>query len=363
MAVSSTAIDARDERTPCSDANGDPIAEDRLTRLLGGVAEPLFERLFGIDHEALVSGGQALLVERGREAEALFGTGLGSTAVHALLESLEHEAQSLFAPRASKPLINAELGRLADIERQQRDVTLSARHWDEARKAVDTATKQLKEIDTELTEAEKRRSALERIRRTLPGLAKRTEIREQLDSLDDVPILEDDFGPRREAAISKRRIAAEGHSKTTARLEGLRQDAALLEVSEELLAEAEAIDELRERLGGYRKAARDRPGLIARRATLVEQARPVQPAWRQTGSTARGLPGTVCSAYRTGLTERNPSVSRSSSQSVSQPQELVPGSGKFKQQIEDMPGRQTVEKPKGRPGKKVPLGYIRSCVL
>jgi hypothetical protein len=35
------------------DANGDPVAEDRLARLLGGVADPLFERLFGIEHEAL----------------------------------------------------------------------------------------------------------------------------------------------------------------------------------------------------------------------------------------------------------------------------------------------------------------------
>jgi hypothetical protein len=35
------------------DANGDSVAEDRLARLLGGVADPLFERLFGIEHEAL----------------------------------------------------------------------------------------------------------------------------------------------------------------------------------------------------------------------------------------------------------------------------------------------------------------------
>jgi uncharacterized protein YhaN len=255
------------------DANGDPIAEDRLARLLGGVTEPLFERLFGIDHEALVSGGQALLVERGREAEALFGTGLGSTAVHTLLGSLEQEAQSLFAPRASKPLVNAGLSRLSEIERQQREVSLSARHWDEARKAVDKAMERLNEIDAQLAEAEKRRSTLERIRRSLPGLARRGHIREQLAHLGNVPILEDDFGLRREEALSKRRLAAEGRAKAMVRLEGLRQDADGLEVLEELLAEADAIDELRDRLGSYRKAARDRPALVARRATLVEQAR------------------------------------------------------------------------------------------
>jgi uncharacterized protein YhaN len=255
------------------DANEDPIEEDRLARLLGGVGEPLFERLFGIDHEALVNGGQALLDERGREAEALFGTGLGSTAVHTLLGSLEQEAQSLFAPRASKPLVNAGLSRLSEIERHQREVSLLARHWDETRKAVGEATGRLNEIDARLAAEEKRRSTLERIRRSLPGLARRIQIRGQLASLGEVPALEDDFGRRREEALSNRRVAAEGRSKADVRLEGLREDTAGLEVCEELLAEADAIDELRDRLGGYRKAARDRPGLVERRATLAEQAR------------------------------------------------------------------------------------------
>jgi uncharacterized protein YhaN len=255
------------------DANGNPIAEDRLARLLGGVAEPLFERLFGIDHEALVSGGEALLVERGREAEALFGTGLGSTAVHALLERLDQEAQSLFATRASKPLVNAALRRLSELERRQREVSLSARHWDETRKTLDEAAARLNEVDARLAAEGKRRSTLERIRRCSPALARRDHIREQLADLGDVAVLEEDFGRRREEALAKKRFSAEGLSKAKTRLDGLRQDAAGLEVSDELLAEAEAIDALRDRLGGYRKAARDRPSLVARRSALEEQAR------------------------------------------------------------------------------------------
>ncbi|MEA1050425.1 AAA family ATPase [Lamprobacter modestohalophilus] len=255
------------------DAEGSPLAEDRLQQLLGGVAEPLFERLFGIDHQALVSGGQALLVERGREAEALFGTGLGSTSVHALLASFEQEAQSLFAPRASKPALNAGLSQLSELKHQQRELSLSARHWDEARQAVDEAIGRLTEIDRELAEAARRRNTLERIRRALPGLAKRRHLREQLGGLGEVPSLEEDVGQRREAASTKRRVALEGRSKAEGRLKGLRADAASLQISPELLAESEGIDELRDRLGGYLKASRDRPGLLERRSTLIEQAR------------------------------------------------------------------------------------------
>ncbi|MBK5940227.1 AAA family ATPase [Halochromatium roseum] len=255
------------------DAAGSPLAEDRLQQLLGGVAEPLFERLFGIDHQALVSGGQALLVERGREAEALFGTGLGSTSVHALLASFEQEAQSLFAPRASKPVLNAGLSQLSALKHQQRELSLSARHWDDARQAVDEAIGRLTEIDRALAEAARRRNTLERIRRALPGLAKRRHLREQLAGLGEVPSLEEDVGQRREAALTKRRVALEGRSKAEGRLKGLRTDVASLPISSQLLAESEGIDELRDRLGGYLKANRDRPGLLERRSTLIEQAR------------------------------------------------------------------------------------------
>jgi uncharacterized protein YhaN len=255
------------------DPGGEPMREDRLQRLLGGVGESLFERLFGIDHEALVTGGEALLVERGREAEALFGTGLGNTAVHALLEHLDQEAQSLFAPRASKPLINTALSRFTDLERQQREVSLSARHWEEARRAAGEAAAELAEADVQLAAEERRRSTLERIRRSLPALARRAQLREQIDALGSVHELAADFGQRREQALSEQRLAEDRRAKATRRLDGLRKDAAGLEVSEALLAEAEAVDDLRDRLGGVRKAARDRPALVAKHAHLVEQTR------------------------------------------------------------------------------------------
>ncbi len=255
------------------DGDDKPLPEDALRRLLGGVDERLFEHLFAIDHESLVSGGQALLAERGREAEALFGSGLGSSAIHSVLEGLDREAQELFAPRASKPKINSQLGQLTETGRRLREVSLSARQWDEARKAVEHARKQLLTLEEQLAEATRRRSALERIRRTLPGLAKKTQIRERLAELGEVPHLDDDFGQRREQADSRRRLAVEGRLKAKSRLDDLRNKAAALSVSEELLAEAEAIDNLREQLGSHRKAARDRPRLVAEKEAAEVQAR------------------------------------------------------------------------------------------
>jgi len=250
-----------------------PIADETLSRLLGGVDEALFARLFGIDHEALVSGGQALLDERGREAEALFGSGLGSTAVHSVLQALEQEAAELYLPRASKPLINSQLAHYKQISGQLREASLSARQWDEARKAVAVATEAQEHSEQALRADNQRLAALERIRRTLPGLARRTRLREGLAELGEVPVLAEDFGERHQQAVSKRRLAAASRGKALARLEELRTKIHGLTVSETLLAEADHIDELREQLGSYRKATRDRPGLAVQCGMLEQQAR------------------------------------------------------------------------------------------
>ena len=255
------------------DPGGKPIPEEVLKGFLSGVDEGLFEQLFGIDHASLVSGGQALLAERGREAEALFGTGLGSAAIHSVLERLDAEAQSLFAPRASKPLINTQLRQLEETERRLREVSLSARRWEEARRALGDAQKDLAEVEAALAGATRRHGTLERIRRSLPGLAKRAQILDRLSGLGEVPALAEDFGPRREEAETKRRSATETLQNARSRLERLTEQAAATAVSEDLLAEADPIDALREQLGSHRKAARDRPGLAAKKGALEEQAR------------------------------------------------------------------------------------------
>ncbi|PQJ97052.1 ATP-binding protein [Chromatium okenii] len=188
------------------DAHDTPLPDDALAQLLGGVDERMFERLFGIDHDNLISGGLALLAERGREAEALFGAGLGGGNLHAVLKRLDQDAVELFSARrgSSSRLINQQLNQFAELERRQRELALSARQWDDIRKAVELARTRVLELDAALTEASRQRSRLERIRRTLPNLARREQLLAQLAELGDLPQLSADFGQRREAALFER---------------------------------------------------------------------------------------------------------------------------------------------------------------
>jgi uncharacterized protein YhaN len=263
--------------------DGQPLGEDALVPFLGTLDDRGFERLFGIDHETLVSGGQALLEERGREAEALFGSALGAVAIHRVLDRLDQEAKDLFAGRASKPRINALLGQLNEAEHRLREATLSVRHWEQARQQLDRSTTELAAMDATIEQITGERNRLERIRRTLPELVRRDRLNEQLILIGEVPVLADDFGARREAAVAKQARAAEACANAQGRLEGLHAAVRDLraQLSDELLREADAIDDLRERLGSYRKAVRDRDALVtdqarheAQAAALLRRVRP-----------------------------------------------------------------------------------------
>jgi len=284
------------------DAADQPIADEALAGFLHGVDERLFERLFGIDHPSLVSGGQALLAERGREAETLFGTGLGSTRIHAVLAALDQEAAALFAPRASKPQINTTLGQLAETQKRLREVSLSAREWEAAREDLEQAGARLAALDEQLAAAGRRRGTLERIRRTLPGLAQRAQIGARLAELSTVPVLDAGFTPRREEAAAKRLLAGAGQLKAAARLAALREQAATLAVAADLptdlTTEAPAIAALREQLGSHRKAALDRPALAVTVDARQAQARHRLAAIRP------GLALTDCDRLRPLLTRR-----------------------------------------------------------
>ncbi len=78
-------------------------------RFFSGVTSELFETLFGIDHQALVQGGQEILEQKGEVGQALFSAALGSHAFHAVLGELDAETKRLFLPAGSKPVINSAI--------------------------------------------------------------------------------------------------------------------------------------------------------------------------------------------------------------------------------------------------------------
>lgn len=252
--------------------DGEALDEQALAPFLQGVTPELFESLFGIDHQALVQGGNEILEQKGEVGQALFSASLGSHALHAVLGELDESAKNLFLPAGSKPLINSSIRTHAELRAEIRKCSLSSREWDEHRRTLARTEEELKRIQAELADNRTEINRLQRIQRVLPKISRRRELFQELESLGDVVILYDDFSGRRRKAVNALETAQAIVGKATPRLEGLQLQLAGLSTNQALLEQAENIEDLHARLGGHRKAQQDRPHLEAESKQLLADA-------------------------------------------------------------------------------------------
>lgn len=252
--------------------DGEVLDEQSLTPFLQGVTPELFASLFGIDHHALVQGGNEILEQKGEVGQALFSASLGSHALHTVLGDLDDSAKNFFLPAGSKPLINSAIRTYSELRAEIKKCSLSSREWDEYRRALARTEEELKRIQAELADYRTDINRLQRIQRVLPKLSKRRELFHELKSLGDVVILHDDFSGRRRKAINALETAQAIVGKAAPRLEGLKQQLAELSTNQALLEQAENIEDLHARLGGHRKAKQERPHLEAETKQLLADA-------------------------------------------------------------------------------------------
>ena len=252
--------------------DGEALDEQVLMPFLQGVTPELFETLFGIDHQALVQGGQEILEQKGEVGQALFSAALGSHTLHTVLGDLDAEAKGLFLPAGSKPAINSAIRAHAALRSEIRKSSLLSREWGEHRRALERTTRELETVQSKLGDKRIEVNRLQRIQRVLPKLARRRELSHDLELLGNVIVLSDDFTERRQKAVTALETAQAIVGRAASRLEGLQKQLEELSANQALLEQAENIEDLHARWGSHRKAQQDRPSLEAESKQLLADA-------------------------------------------------------------------------------------------
>ena len=251
---------------------GTPLDPMALKAFLQGVSADFFESLFGIDHGALVRGGEEILDQKGEVGQALFSAALGSQMLHQLLDELDAEADALFRPQASTRQINVAVKVYNEVQREIREKSLSSSLWKTKCGEVENAVSRLNTITEEISASASELNRLRRIRRVQPKLARRSEQLLQLGALGDVVVLSDDFSKRHQQAMQKLQNAQESNGKTLINYSEIEEELKGISINEVLLDLGETIQLLHERVGEHRKAMQDRPGLKVRSSQLLSDA-------------------------------------------------------------------------------------------
>ncbi|MEJ2025337.1 MAG: AAA family ATPase, partial [Deltaproteobacteria bacterium] len=266
------------------DEQDNPLDPALLSPFLHGMEQELFESLYGIDHEALVRGGQDILDQKGDIGQAIFAAGAGLTSLHTVFEELEREGDELFRPRASTKAINEALAHYRDLQTQMKQVLLSSREWEDHRRARQRAERGLEKARTLSKEKDHERSRLQRLQRALPPMAQRKMLLEKIADLGAVVLLPPDFREQRRNLEQERNETQNRLKTARARMDEIQRKKEGVSLQQNLLNRARDIEAMYQRLGEYRKAVADRPRLEGMRIScksaagdLLKQVRPDLP--------------------------------------------------------------------------------------
>jgi uncharacterized protein YhaN len=169
------------------DESGAALDEAVVQKLLRGVSEETFRHAFGLDHETLKLGAMALLEGRGDIGGSLFDASVGGGGdARRLLAQLTDEADRLYKPRATAPLLNMSLKELDAAQKAIKEKQSLPEAYTTQREALEEAKKRRDEHAAKRAELNARRAHLARASRRVPLERKRAQLVALVASLGGV---------------------------------------------------------------------------------------------------------------------------------------------------------------------------------
>lgn len=252
---------------------GQPLEDDILREYLQGIDQQVFLSMFGIDHQALVKGGEDILKGGGELGQSLFAAGLGTADLRGVIKELEEKAKSLFLPRGQVQVINKAISEYTVHKKVVSDQSLRSRDWLEQDQALRDHRRQQDKISSDLIDMSAEQHRLERPNQVIPRIARRDALILRQKNLGTVVILSPEFTETRQESVRKLKSAQESLELATSQASVLEEELVGLSVPQELLNQSKTITALNQRLGAYQKAAKDLPGLEGTLCQLQADAR------------------------------------------------------------------------------------------
>ncbi len=252
---------------------GETLPDDVMSALMGSIGAVEFSKLFGIDRDELIKGGQAILDGQGEVGESLFEAGAGLVGLRRLRDALETEANTLFSPRASKPLINAAISEYESARRQAKDLAIKTEEWVQREEAFSEALQQLNDNKQHLADLRMEREKVIRTLRNLPMIVRREECLKELSDLVGVPDLPVDFAEQRATISTTKANAQRRRDDSQIKLSGLTSQLESIAIPSGYIERGALIQGLHSRLGAFQQAELEIPGIQAKYQSLLGQTK------------------------------------------------------------------------------------------
>ena len=254
--------------------NMDAVYDDSILSpfLSAGIDENLFTKLYGIDHDRLVAGGQELLDQSGDLGQALFSAAVGTAGLREILSDLRNSAEELFKPRATKKRVNRAISGFKEAQKRIKDTILPVAQWKRLQKELAESLAAIQRVETKINQKSREKSRLNRLNRVNGVLAERRTIMARIDAMGNILLLPQDFDDQRKTAIGKLQATCERKQKAEAKRSRLTEESESLNVRTELLDNEDTILSIYKELGAVETAIKDRPSQDGKRRLLRNEA-------------------------------------------------------------------------------------------
>nr|WP_319491862.1 AAA family ATPase [uncultured Desulfobacter sp.] len=254
-------------------ADSEPLDESRFLQFLpAGMDDILFTKLWGIDYDRLIAGGEELLAQSGDLGQALFSAAVGTANLRKILEQMKKSAVELFTPRGSKAVLNKAISDYKAAQKTMRDAALPVSNWKALHGQLTQMNADINNVEQIISKKNKQKNRLERINRVKGALAQRRNYISKIESLGTVLPLPQDFAAQYKTAEAALQNALDVKERLEVKLDDLNKESESLSVRDDLLKNEDAILKLYKDLGAVEKTNADRPGQDGKRRLLRNDA-------------------------------------------------------------------------------------------
>ena len=241
------------------------IPEQAIVDMMGGVAKEDFTTRFGLSHDELVAGGQAILKGKGDLGEILFAAGAGIGRLRQIQEEIAGDSGELFKPRASNPTINRAINDLAAKRKEMRDRQVPTARYKALRSDLAAAKDEAAAAEKDVAAAATLLQRLEAIAKAIPLLPLWRSILDEDRQSAGVVLLDEQFTRRRREAAEQLAVTTERTRDLQTRIDAAQAKCDEHPVDEKVLAVASEIQSLFSEKSAIEKGVIDRDHLLSHR--------------------------------------------------------------------------------------------------
>ena len=246
------------------DQDQEPIADDALRHFMGDVDQDFFKSMFGINHQRLREGGKEIAAGKGRLGELLFAAGAGVVNLQQLQNDLQTETDALLKNSLRSGSIQQHLQDYLERRKAVGAAQVTVDSWKSCDQQCQLQRQRLADLDQQRNQVQAELARLQRIESASAAIDRWKTRKQKLEKLSHVPRLEEGFVGRANELLLDLKTRQVQSSGATTELEKLAAQLNSLKVPQWILTAFDAIEALRDRVGGIRKSLVDRPAVEAR---------------------------------------------------------------------------------------------------